>query len=111
MAESVTPKNSTGGIFPPEIDSDSHSDDEDFSKGPKFIYSNTSPSIQAKMRPSLFSANFDSPGTGEQVLGQVMDPMSPTHTLFNIVAVSYCTQQLYSYRDKQTNKHTNKRMY
>ena len=91
MAEhELTPKNSIGGPFPPELDSDSASDDDDdITSGPMVIKSNTSPAIQPKMRPSIFTADFDTPGTGEQVLGQVMDPVSPSHALFNIVAVSY----------------------
>ena len=83
MAE-ITPKNSTCDQLPPEQDSDSSSDED---IGPKSI-----PSLhnQTKLRASILSANFDPPGgTGEQVLGHVMDPVSPTHTLFNIVAVSY----------------------
>eukprot|EP00800_Vazella_pourtalesii_P001249 TRINITY_DN1106_c3_g1_i3.p1 TRINITY_DN1106_c3_g1~~TRINITY_DN1106_c3_g1_i3.p1 ORF type:complete len:335 (-),score=79.07 TRINITY_DN1106_c3_g1_i3:177-1121(-) len=87
MAEhELTPKNSIGGPFPPELDSDSASDDDDITSGPMVIKSNTSPAIQPKMRPSIFTADFDTPGTGEQVLGQVMDPVSPSHALFNIVA-------------------------
>ena len=89
MAESeLTPKNSIGGPFPPpEFETDSSEDEAVI--GPKIITStNLSPLPQAKLRPSVLTADFNTLGTGEQVLDQVMDPNAPTKPLFNIVAVS-----------------------
>ena len=91
MAESeVTPKNSNGGPFPPQ-DFLTDSSDDDVMMGPKIITSmarDVSPVTQPKVRPNVLTADFNTPGIGEQVLDQVMDPNAPTKPLFNIVAVS-----------------------
>ena len=89
MAESeLTPKNSSGGPFPPQ-ESITDSSDDEVMVGPKTITSgNHEMSPHVLMRPSTLSADPYTPGTGEQVLDQIMDPNAPTKPLFNIVAVS-----------------------